>query len=178
MKKNGSAYVKRPGRLQQGQRPGNRKNNSEARIMDCRLKASFTIEAAVIVPLSMFIIITFMYIAFYMHDCVIMKTVGPYYILESADEYGSSLSGIEENTKEMLESRLIIAGDVSVNLEDDDGLWLECSAQFDLPFEFFRMLLKASSGSITTEIDISMLEGRDILLEYKALADTAESLTE
>ena len=144
--------------------------------MNCRLKASFTIEAAVIVPISMFVIITFMYMAFYMHDCVIIKTVGPYYILENADSYNDSLSGIEEDIADMLEKRLIIAGDVSVVLEEDDGFILKCSAEFDLPLNFIRTLLGASSGSISTQTDISALNARELLLEYKAFADTADSL--
>lgn len=144
--------------------------------MNCRLKASFTIEAAVIVPISMFVIITFMYMAFYMHDCVIIKTVGPYYILENADSYNDSLSGIEEDIADMLEKRLIIAGDVSVVLEEDDGFILKCSAEFDLPLNFISTFLGASSGSISTQTDISALNARELLLEYKAFADTADSL--
>ena len=144
--------------------------------MNCRLKASFTIEAAVIVPISMFVIITFMYMAFYMHDCVIIKTVGPYYILENADSYNDSLSGIEEDIADMLEKRLIIAGDVSVVLEEDDGFILNCSAEFDLPLNFISTFLGASSGSISTQTDISALNARELLLEYKAFADTADSL--
>lgn len=153
-------------------------NNYALRIAGCKLKAGFTIEAAVIVPLSMFIIIVFMYVAFYLHDCVIIKTVGPYYILENADSYNDSLSGIEKDIADMLDSRLIIAGDVSVALEEDDGLILKCSADFDLPLNFIRTLLGASSGSISTQTDISMLNARETLLEYKAFADITEGLSQ
>lgn len=143
-----------------------------------RLKASFTIEAAVIVPLTIFIIAAFMYMAFYIHDRAVMGSAGAAYILENAADYSDSLSTIEEDTREMLENRLIIAENISVSVTDDDGITLESSADINMPLAFLSSILGTSPDSVSTSVNISMLDGRAQVLKYKAAADGIDVLAQ
>lgn len=143
-----------------------------------RLKASFTIEAAVIVPLTIFIIAAFMYMAFYIHDRAVMGSAGAAYILENAADYSDSLSTIEEDTREMLENRLIIAENISVSVTDEDGITLESSADINMPLAFLSSILGTSPDSVSTSVNISMLDGRAQVLKYKAAADGIDVLAQ
>ena len=143
-----------------------------------RLKASFTIEAAVIVPLTIFIIAAFMYMAFYIHDRAVMGSAGAAYILENAADYSDSLSTIEEDTGEMLENRLIIAENISVSVTDEDGITLESSADINMPLPFLSSILGTSPDSVSTSVNISMLDGRAQVLKYKAAADGIDVLAQ
>ena len=143
-----------------------------------RLKASFTIEAAVIVPLTIFIIAAFMYMAFYIHDRAVMGSAGAAYIIENAADYSDSLSTIEEDTREMLENRLIIAENISVSVTDDDGITLESSADINMPLAFLSSILGTSPDSVSTSVNISMLDGRAQVLKYKAAADGIDVLAQ
>lgn len=151
-----------------GLKKQSRKNNA--------LKASFTIEAAFIVPLSIFIVSAFLYMTFYLHDTAIAGSVCTGYILENAAQYQSSTAQIEADTADMLESRLIIAKDVSVNVSEDNGVNLEGSASFDMPFGFAESFLDIPD-EITVSVNISMLNGRKKLLEYKAVSEGLDFLT-
>ena len=142
-----------------------------------RLRGSFTVEAAVIVPLTMFIVVTFIYMAFYLHDKVVMSCTGADYILENAADYSGSLTDIEENTEEMLESRLIIADSISVSVSEDDGVTLGSSAQVAMPFSFITDIMGYSVKEAESTVNISMLDGRRTLLKYKAIADGIDLLT-
>lgn len=75
-----------------------------------KLKASFTIEAAIIVPLTMFIIMAFIYAAFYAHDQVIEKTNGENYILESSASYEDEDTQEEDARGILLKYRAIADG--------------------------------------------------------------------
>lgn len=143
-----------------------------------RLKASFTIEAAMIVPLSMFVMVTFIYMAFYIHDRAVMGSAGADYILENAADYTQSLAAIETDTEQMLESCLIAADDVSVNVSSGSAVSLESSALFSVPFGFVTKLAGGISECLSTSVNISMLDARGILLEYKAAADGAENISQ
>lgn len=142
-----------------------------------RLRGSFTVEAAVIVPLTMFIVVTFIYMAFYLHDKVVMSCTGADYILENAADYSGSLTDIEDNTEEMLESRLIIADSICVSVSEDDGVTLSSSAQVAMPFSFITDIMGSSVKEAESTVNISMLDGRRTLLKYKAIADGIDLLT-
>lgn len=75
-----------------------------------KLKASFTIEAAIIVPITMFIIMAFIYAAFYAHDQVIEKTDGENYILESPASYEDEDTQEEDARGILLKYRAIADG--------------------------------------------------------------------
>lgn len=143
-----------------------------------RLKGSFTIEAAVIVPLTMFIVVTFIYMAFYLHDRVVMSCTGADFILENAMDYKDSLTGIEEDTEQMLKSRLIIAEDIQVSVSENQGVVLKSSAKIGMPFSFITDIMGSSVSEAESTVNISVLDGRGTLLKYKAVADGAKLLTE
>ena len=83
-----------------------------------RLNASFTIEAAVIVPLTMFIIMAFLYAAFYAHDRVIEKTGGENYILESPASYEAEDDTDEDDPRGTLLKYRAIADGIDFLTED------------------------------------------------------------
>lgn len=143
-----------------------------------KLKASFTIEAAVIVPLTMFIIVTFMYMTFYLHDLCVLGSAGKSFIMENAaDLTEGQEEALASEAEEYIDGRLIIAESVSVNVEEDEGLSLSGEADFDVPFGFAADLLGFSLSEINTSLNISNLDARGTLLKYKAVSDGIDILS-
>lgn len=125
-------------------------------------RGSFTIEAAVIVPLTLFIICSAILISLDLHDSAILKS-------EAISKIFESLDGTEENEAALLSvettlsERLITNDTVSVSLnETDNNVTLTCNA--------------ASDGETVT-VNISNLDARAVLLKYKALNDGVENIT-
>lgn len=145
-----------------------------------KLKASFTIEAAVIVPLTMFIIVTFMYMTFYLHDLCVLGSAGISFIMDNAAGFAEGQEKtLASEAEEYINERLIIADSVSVDMEeDDDGLFLSGGADFDVPFGFAGDLLGFSLSEMNTSVNISNLDARGTLLKYKAISDGIDIVTD
>lgn len=143
-------------------------------ILQKKLNANFTIEAAVIVPITMVIIITIFFAAFYMRDTVTVKSESEVAILDEAGH-------IEEkpNTgylQSSVEGKVLMAKNVSASVKgEDDEYSAYVHAGFDLPIPMIESMLGRDMENINTEINISNLDARKQLLKYKAIADGAES---
>lgn len=131
-----------------------------------RLKASFTIEAAVIIPLSMMVMVWIFFLAFYLHDRVIINCSGTDIILENIKESVNS-----EDMETVVKDRMIIANDVSVRTEEDGNDSVSIEGTFRLPD------MIAGSGISGSNISMSALSPRSEILKYKAVADGVTLLT-
>ena len=134
-----------------------------------RLKASFTIEAAVIVPISLIIICAAILVSMHVHDLVVIRAVSVSSIFEGY--YASSdISDIKESAEETLSSRLITADDIDVTVEADqeNEYILTCESSSGSASGLFGSYISESLCSNTVSINISDLDGRDTLLKYRA----------
>ena len=77
-----------------------------------KLKAAFTLEAAVVVPIAMIIIVSMLFIAFLIHDCVVMNTVSSYIIMENADKYPDQPETMTDEIMQILSRRIILAKNI------------------------------------------------------------------
>ena len=67
-----------------------------------KVKAAFTIEAAVIVPIVMVVITALLFFTIYVHDNVIMGTVGTFTIMEEAGKENVDAGDMRREVEDML----------------------------------------------------------------------------
>ena len=139
------------------------------------VKAVLTIEAAVIVPLSMIIITMLVCFGLYLHDVVLADTVGPAAVLEAAGQFDSSEYDIKTEVREMLERRLSAAGVISVDCEGEEDKKICVKGSFSWPFQ--SLISSPGLSGISSELSLTNLDGRSQLLKYKMLCDGIADLT-
>ena len=141
------------------------------------LKASFTIEASVIVPLTLVLIAAVMTLVFALHDRVIFSTVSIYEVMERAGNSADGSEPVVSAVSEMLEKRLITVKNVSVSAEtEEDELSVITGGTVQAPLGIVRELLGEESGQIQETINISNLNARKILVKYKTICDGLSAL--
>lgn len=137
-----------------------------------KLKASFTIEAAVIVPLIMIIIVGMIFIAFLIHDTVTMDALNTYALIENADKYNDNTEIIKSDLQDWLSSGLVITKNINVeSTKRIDGLVVKSCGDFSLPFTALSELFGKKQINESSEITITNLDGRSSLLKNKAVVD-------
>ena len=140
-------------------------------------KGSFTLEAAVIVPLAMALIAAILIFALAVHDGVIMKTVGVATIMENAGNFENDLEIIREDVLKMLQKRLVVAKNVSVEVEESKDQYTAISqSSFQIASGFIRYFTGEDLSQLNTRVCISNLNGRKTLLKYKTICDSAKNL--
>lgn len=142
-----------------------------------RLKASATIEAAVVIPITLVIITAVMTMVFVLHDRVILSTVSQYEAMEQAGESDSS-QDIQAAVSEMLQKRLITAHDPVVAASDEeDGLEIDTEGSIEIPMRIVRFLVGEENNQINSQLRISNLSGRKQLIKYKTICDGLSAIT-
>ena len=137
-------------------------------------KGSFTLEAAVIIPLTMALIAALLIFALAVHDGVIMNTVTVATIMENAGKFTDDPENIREDVLKMLQTRLVVAKNISVEV---DGTEDQCTAvsqgSFQIASGFIRYFTGEDLSQLNTRVCISNLNGRKTLLKYKTICDSA-----
>lgn len=140
-------------------------------------KASFTLEAAVILPLAMALITALLIFALAVHDGVIMNTVSVATIMENAGKFADDPENIREDVLQMLEKRLVIAKNISVDVEGKEDMCTAVSrGSFQIASGFIRYFTGEDISQLNTRVCISNLNGRKTLLKYKTLCDSAKDI--
>ena len=137
-----------------------------------RLRASFTIEASVIVSLTLVLTASVMVVLFFLHDRVLVNTVSTYEVMEHADRYKEEPGAVSEGISQMLEKRLIAAKGTAVTGEEiTGGFQVTAGAEVEIPLAVLRTLIGSDSEEIHTVINISNLNARETLVKYKTICD-------
>lgn len=134
------------------------------------LKASMTIEACVIVPITMVVLVSIIYLAYFVHDQAVMTAVSDYALMENA---GKGSAG---------NSQQIINGLLSQNLYSVNGfsaaagggggnMNASSSVDFYMPLAMIRNIMGPDTESLYSEVNISFLASRKKLLLYKSICD-------
>jgi len=140
------------------------------------LHGSATIEAYVVVPVAMVIMLAVIYLSYYVHDKSCMTAVNYYAVLEHADGTGTSKDLIPD-IQNYISGKLIWASDVNAHISTGNGRsGAESSASFNLPFELVRKMLPAGMSSMYSEINITGLGPRKKLLLYKCICDGVKKI--
>ena len=138
---------------------------------------SFTIEAAVVIPMTMLLLVTVIFTAFYVHNAATITAVADAALLENASslkENGDSFCG---DLERILQQRLIGETQVQASISGgEDKRSAEVFAVFRIPLAMIDDLTQQRMGSLSFSGDVSHLNGRKKLLLYKAICDGAENL--
>lgn len=141
------------------------------------LKASFTIEASVIVPLALLLVASVITIVFMLHDRVLLSTVSSYEVIDHATEYKENPQAAVDEILAMLEKRLVTAKNVQSLAEGkEDGMSVQASADIRVPLDIVQMLTEAE-GRIETTVNVSNLNRREQLVRYKTICDGLSVIT-
>ena len=137
-----------------------------------KLKASFTIEASVIVSLTLVLVAAIMIVLFFLHDRVLAGTVSTYEIMEHADRYKEDPGAVSEGISQMLGKRLIAAKGTAVTAEEiTGGFQVTVGAEMEIPLAVLRELIGSESEEISEVINVSNLNARETLVKYKTICD-------
>lgn len=143
-----------------------------------KMKASFTIEASIIVPIALLLVASVMTVVFMLHDRVILSTVSSYEVIEHATQYKDNPQAAEEGILQMLEKRLVTAKNIQTSSEGEtDGMSVRTEAEIDVPLGKVQELTNAE-GRIETSVNVSNLNRREQLVRYKTICDGLSAITE
>ncbi len=143
-------------------------------VLSRKAGASFTIEAAVVVPLCMVVLASVVLAAFNLHDNVVLKASAPSLVLESAAEFAKEGKTVYDY-EAYFKRRLIVLKNAAVeSSEKDDGIVFTGSADFNTDLKMAGLLLGGSTGSRNVRIEIACLKPRKNLVKYKILCEAAE----
>lgn len=155
-----------------------RKKNSLRGGRNIAFSGSFTLEAAVIVPLVMVIMVAAVFLTFYVHDIVTMTAVSDYALLENAGNIRKNEQEITTGMTQLLSDRMIAATDISSSVSGSDNkAYATASAHINLPTAMLKTMLGEETENLNKEIDISNLSGRKTLLLYKAIIEGASEIS-
>ena len=149
-----------------------------------KYKGSFTLEAAVVVPITMALIAGLLIFTLSVHDGVILKTVSTAIIMENASRFSKEPENIQGKILDMLSKRLIVTRNIAVDVTGgEDDCTATCRGSFQIASGFIRNL-----ASVNYEIYLTLprsktmsdkhmsyqtfsglfVVGRDILASHKA----------
>lgn len=155
-----------------------RKKKSQWGGRNIAFSGSFTLEAAVIVPLVMVIMVAAVFLTFYVHDIVTMTAVSDYALLENAGNIKKNEQEITTGMTQLLSDRMIAATDISSSVSGSDNkAYATASAHINLPTAMLKNMLGEETENLNKEIDISNLSGRKTLLFYKAIIEGASEIS-
>ena len=141
------------------------------------LSGSFTIEAAVVVPMAMLLLVTMLHTAFYVHNAATIAAVSDAALLENASDLKENEAAFTGNLEGILRQRLIGETQVSASISGgEDRRSAEVSAAFQVPLAMIDDLTRGRLANLTFHSAVSHLDGRNKLLLYKAICDGASNL--
>lgn len=141
------------------------------------IRGSFTIEAAVIVPMTMFILVAVLTFSFHIHDEVSIVAAAQYAALIQAE---SSLTGSSGTAglQQSLSRRLIRAKDAGFTAGGNaDSVTVQAQADFPVPIPIVDLLTSHTLRSIHIQVKNQSFNGRKKLLLYKSICDGVHDLT-
>lgn len=141
------------------------------------LCGSFTMEAAVVTPMTMLILMAVIFLSFFVYDQVTLDAAAEYAVLERAEQ---SLMGRGDasGAAERLTHVLMAAGETSVSVSGDaDHCSGEVTAVFHVPLLMVDQLTSGALRTIEVHMERHAFDGRKKLLLYKSICDGAADLT-
>ena len=135
-------------------------------------KAGFTIEAAVVVPIAMVLMVAVILVAFVLHDGVILRTVPLFEMMDHAKDLEEEPEKIAALAREELFTRVIAAKETKVSVQEGKKeIQAEANGSFFLPGGLFRSVTGMGFDRAEAKIVVSNLDGRGALIQYKTICD-------
>ena len=136
------------------------------------VQASFTIEAAVVIPIVLVLFAALIFLTFFAHDSITIHAAGTAAVLEQAEAFKDKKLSAETREDTDLLTHLLVAEDASLSIsETGEGLTASLSAGFHVPLLMVRTILGDAAQNLRAEINLTHLDARKEILGYKALTD-------
>lgn len=174
--------------------------------MKKRLLASFTIEASILLPSILFLIIGFIYFAFYLHDRVVLEGLVHGVLSESKDlilfdkelsqgniDYNRYLNRgifhsnnsldvetyIKEYAYQNIRKRFFISEVREITIEVmDNEIEMNASLNINIPFQAVKALIKKESFEITYINKIKLFERTERIRKFQVTMGIASKIEE
>lgn len=148
------------------------------KILNRHEEGSFTLEAAVIVPLVMLILTSVVFMGMYLYDSVTIAAVSDYAVLSSIGKKGS-IEGTDSKIQSLLEGKMIAASGIRAFIEGNNKkITAAAHADVNIPLKMIRNILGNGQGNVSSEIVLSNINGREVLILYKSIIDGITSVLE
>lgn len=144
-----------------------------------KLKASVTIEAALIIPIVMIIIVAMIFVAFIAHDSATMDAKNTYELMENASQFNDDIENMQPNMQDAMTRGLLVTKNINVESKKRaDGIIVKSCGNFTLPFQALQELFGTKQINESSEIAVTNLDGRGSLLKSKAIVDGIKKIGE
>ena len=146
----------------------------KTKILKKTVKASFTIEVAVIVPITLVIVLCVIFAALYIHDSVIVKAVNTDVSVENIGNEDADSDEIASEIRQKLENSLLVADADEVDFQTDsksNGFKAITSGNLDAPVGMAAKILPDNMTEIEYELRTANVNARQTLNGYKAICD-------
>lgn len=138
-------------------------------------RGSYTVEAALIIPIVMIIVITTIYYSFYLHDSLVMKTFSYSFVLDLNNYQNKSEAELAELAKKLMDEKTIICKNIEAKVKlYNDGMNISYEGEFSFPFIGMRNILKDSISEINRETKISSVLKSDFVRKSKVAKDALD----
>lgn len=138
------------------------------------LKASYTIEAAVVMPLTLGIIILLMYLSFFLHDNTVISECAYTVAAKYADEQKLSNSEVKNkilNSNSVISKRLIASKITYINADvTKNKISIEIEARFDFPnLRLVNNLTESGGERLRASIEIKRIKPVRLIRNIKKI---------
>ena len=144
-------------------------------------KANYTLEAAVITAITMFIICTAILVSFNIHDKTVMGADAATAILENIPgrdekEHQGAAQAMSDAVKGALASDIIMADISLININESDGAYTaDLQGSFSWLLAPIMEYVNENMSNPEAKVKVSNLNGRKILLKYKLAKDLMQT---
>lgn len=136
------------------------------------LQGSYTLEAALIVPIVLIVIIASIYYSFYLHDSLVMKSCGYEFVLDTNNYLGKEEEELATLAKEIMESKTILAENIRTSIElENEGMSIEYCGEFSFPFVGLKNILDSSISIINRKTKVSSVVKSEFIRISKVAKD-------
>ena len=141
-----------------------------------KLKGSMTIEAAVVVPVTMAIILAIVFMGFYVNNKAAMAAVDYYSALEYAGEVDRSIVSSGSMDPDLADC-LYAAYGVSAGVSGEADKYTAWSdASFFMPSVLVSRMFDKAMEQMHEDVEVSFMNGRKKLLYYKSQCEELPGL--
>lgn len=135
-------------------------------------RGSYSIEAALVIPIVLIVIITVIYYSFYLHDSLVMKSLGYSFALDNYNYQDFSEDELSSIAIGLMDSKTIIVEHISVKVKlNNDGMDISYQGEFSFPFLGLKKILKESVSEINRETQVGSVLKSDFLRKCKVAKD-------
>lgn len=146
-----------------------------------KLKGSYTIEASLILPIIIYIVISFLYECFFLHDINVMEAVVRRLVIEERvmknNMFGEVMPGVQDleyKTSQEVIEEVILTDHINTDIElSENTVKITCTGEFTVPF---RGLLLIHTHDIQIKTVGKLDHCSSFVRKCKVILDTVQTI--